>query len=132
MILCVLMLPWHVELAQDDKAEQFEASPQDVMEEATKVLALLKLHTPPDVPAAALPGCPLHARRKPLAEECQDLAKHLVELDPYREKSALESALALWNEQTKQKVFEQSQPADKMHAGETGGLCTETVADGRH
>ena len=126
------MLPWHVELAQDDKAEKIEASPQDVMEEANKVLALLKLHTPPDVPAAALPGCPLHARRKPLAEECQDLAKHLVELDPYREKSALESALALWNEQTKQKVFEQSQPANKMHAGETGGLCTETVADGRH
>ena len=109
-----------------------EASPQDVMEEATKVLASLTLHTPQDVPAAALPGCPLHARRKPLAEECQDLAKHLVELDPYREKSALESALALWNEQTKQKVFEQSPSADKMHVGETGGLCTETVADGRH
>ena len=59
-----------------------EVSPKDVVEQATKVLALLQLHTPPDVLAAALQGSPLYASRQALAEECQDLAKKCLNWIP--------------------------------------------------
>ena len=69
-----------------------ETYPQAAIEQASKVVALFKVHTPPYVLAEALQGNFFVASRQTLAEECNDLAEEFVELDPYTQKRTLESA----------------------------------------
>ena len=96
------------------RVRAFEVSPRDVIEQATKVLSALKLHTPPDVLAGALQGSPLFSSRQALSEDCPELTKALLDLDPYMRKSTLESALSMWNEQHKEGLSKHSQQTKCM------------------
>jgi len=51
------------------RVRTFEVSPRDVIEQATKVLSALKLHTPPDALAGALQGSALFSSRQTLSED---------------------------------------------------------------
>jgi hypothetical protein len=98
------------------RVRNFEMSPRDVIEQATKVLSALKLHTPPDVLAGALQGSALFSSRQTLSEDCPELTKALFDLDPYMRKSTLESALSMWKEQHKEGQSKHSQQTKCMWA----------------
>ena len=86
------MLSW----LKTKRLSSCEASPQVVIEQATKVLAHFKLHTPPEVLAEALQGHSLLTSRQTLVEECNAMADKVVGLDHFMKKRTLESALAMW------------------------------------
>ena len=52
--VCLLVIALHAELARYEEVEKFRSFPQAAIEQTTKVLALFKIHTPPDVLARAL------------------------------------------------------------------------------
>jgi len=81
----------------------FQSSTKEVDGAVSRVLALLKAHTPTQVLEEALQGGKFYANRED-EEMFPDLQKELFDYDPYLKRSTMESALDMWDRATKGKL----------------------------